>query len=106
MTQQIQQDIVPVTSDVPEVAAFARTVLASQRRAKGCRGTLAPAYGDPSITQTCQLPDGTRRVRHAGLFGQTWLSCEVSAPSAAAAGIRGRADAWCVQVANALNTAR
>ncbi len=34
---------------------------------------------NPSVTQTCRLPDGTTRVRHAGLFGQTWLTCEVAA---------------------------
>ena len=65
-----------------------------------------PAYGKPTVTQVCRRAGGEQRVRHAGLFGQTWLSCEVAAPSAEAAGIRDRADAWCVQVANALNTAR
>ena len=90
----------------PVDATFARRVVASNKDAAGCRVVSGPAYGRPTATQVCRLPGGDQRVRHAGLFGQTWLSCEVSAPSAQAAGIRGRADAWCVQVANALNTAR
>ena len=73
---------------------------------RGAGSSSGPAFGTPTVTQVCRRPGGEQRVRHAGLFGQTWLSCEVSAPSAQATGIRERADAWCVQVANALDTAR
>jgi hypothetical protein len=90
----------------PVDAPFAQRAVASNRSTAGCRVVTGPAYGKPAVTQVCRRAGGEQRVRHAGLFGQTWLSCEVSAPSAEAAGIRGRADAWCVQVANALNTAR
>ena len=90
----------------PVDAGFARSVVASSRDTAGCRVVSGPEFGKPSVTQVCRRPGGVQRVRHAGLFGQTWLSCEVSAPSAQATGIRERADAWCVQVANALNTAR
>jgi hypothetical protein len=92
----------------PVDAAFARTVIASSRRTDGCRLTPGPAYGDPSLTQTCRLPDGSRRVRHAGLFGQTWLTCEVGTidPAASVTDVGDRSQRWCVQVANALNTAR
>ena len=62
----------------PVDAAFARTGRSrSSRQTEGCRTSPGPAYGDPSVTQTCRLPDGGQRVRHAGLFGQTWLTCEV-----------------------------
>jgi hypothetical protein len=88
----------------PVDADFARTVIGWRK--KGCRTVSGPAYGKPSTTQVCDFSDGTGRVRHAGLFGQTWLTCEVAAPSTDAASVRTRADAWCVQVANALNTAR
>ena len=84
--------------------AFARKAIASSRATHGCRVTPAPAYGDPSLTQTCRLPGGGNRVRHAGLFGQTWLSCEVGDPTGNVAAVRERADRWCVDVANALNT--
>jgi hypothetical protein len=91
----------------PVDAAFAKTVLASSRETKGCRTEPGPSYGEPSLTQTCRLPDGTRRVRHAGLFGQTWLSCEVSAPAPAEVpALSGRSERWCVEVANTLNTSR
>ena len=90
----------------PVDAAFARSAVASSRGTAGCRVVSGPAFGTPTVTQVCRRPGGEQRVRHAGLFGQTWLSCEVSAPSAQATGIRERADAWCVQVANALDTAR
>jgi hypothetical protein len=91
----------------PVDAAYARTVIASSRGAKGCRTTRGLAFGDPDLTQTCRLPDGTQRVRHAGLFGQTWLTCEVSATAPDAVTDLGeRSDHWCVQVANALNTGR
>jgi len=88
----------------PVDAGFARKSIASSRRMQGCSVGQGPAYGDPSVTQTCRLPDGTRRVRHAGLFGQTWLSCEVADTGAEVAEIRERADRWCVEVVTALDT--
>ena len=90
----------------PIDTAFARTVIASSRAKKGCKTVAGPAYGKPSTTQQCQFADGTQRIRHSGLFGQTWLSCELAAPGADATRLRTSTDAWCVQVANALNTAR
>ncbi len=89
----------------PGDEAYARTVIASGRRTEGCRSTRGPSYGDPSETQTCRLPDGSQRVRHAGLFGQTWLTCELTATDPAAKGtLAKRSEQWCVEVANALNT--
>lgn len=85
--------------------AFARQAIASSRKVDGCSLDRRTAFGDPSVTQTCRQPGGSTRVRHAGLFGQTWLTCEVSAPGIDLAALRQRADAWCVEVANALNTA-
>lgn len=90
----------------PVDARFAQRVVASSKGTRGCRVVAGPAYGKPTVTQVCRLPGGEQRVRHAGLFGQTWLSCEVAAPAAEATGLRERADAWCVQVANALDTSR
>jgi hypothetical protein len=91
----------------PVDADFARTVLESSRRAKGCRTTRGPSYGDPSLIQTCRLSEGAVRVRHAGLFGQTWLTCEVSAPAPAdRAAVAARSERWCVEVANTLNASR
>ena len=84
-----------------------KTVLADEPADQGVPDRPGPAYGDPSLTQTCRLPDGTQRVRHAGLFGQTWLTCEVSAPAPAeVAEVSDRSERWCVEVANTLNTSR
>lgn len=91
----------------PVEAAYARSVVAANRGVRGCRTAQGAAYGAPTTTQVCSLPGAagrTQRVRHAGLFGQTWLTCELQGPPAA--DLRARADTWCVQVANALDTAR
>lgn len=88
----------------PVDAAFARKAIASSRETRGCRVMRGPSYGDPSITQTCRQPGGSVRVRHAGLFGQTWLSCEVTDPTGQGPAVSARADSWCVEVVNALNT--
>ena len=89
----------------PVTPAFARTVVASARKAAGCRVVTGPAFGKPSATQVCRAKGGVERVRHAGLFGQTWLTCEVSA-AAPRSEVRARTDRWCVQVVNAVNSAR
>ncbi len=90
----------------PVDTAFARTVIASSRKKKGCATVAGPRFGEPSTTQRCRFPDGTQRYRHAGLFGQTWLTCELASPDAGARTLRQHTDAWCVQVANALDTTR
>jgi hypothetical protein len=84
----------------------ARAVIAKTSRRKGCTSTAGPHFGTPSQRQTCKLPDGSTRVRIAGLFADNWLTCQVSGPPGQPDGTVGqRADAWCVQVANATNTA-
>ena len=87
----------------PVDATLARTVVRAAGREEGCRAERGTAYGSPSLTQTCEDTDGVRRVRHAGLFGQTWLTCELESTDPLA-GVRTRAETWCVQVANALDT--
>ena len=88
----------------PVDAAFAGKAIASSRETPGCRIARGSSYGDPSVTQTCRQPGGSARVRHAGLFGQTWLTCEVTDPAGGVPAVRARADSWCVEVLNALNT--
>lgn len=72
-------------------------------QSKDCRVSPDRIFGRSAYTQVCQH-DGTTRVRHAGLFSQTWLSCEVEAQDSTVGDIRRRADAWCVSVANDLDT--
>jgi len=93
----------------PVEQADAAAVVAQAGAVRGCRVPAGPAYGDPSVTQLCSSPAaglaaGEQRVRHAGLFGTTWLTCEVQGPASGT--LRSRADAWCVEVANALDTTR
>lgn len=92
----------------PVDAAFARTVVATGRRSPDCRAVPGPAYGRPSSTQVCRQAGGEERVRHSGLFGQTWLTCELVATggSLSDAQLRSRADRWCVEVVTAMDTAR
>jgi hypothetical protein len=86
----------------PVSAAFGREVVARARTAKACTAAAAATFGKPGVTQTCTLPGRVVRVRHAGLFGDTWLTCEVAGPEPARALSR-RADAWCTAVATSVN---
>ncbi len=85
---------------------FAQSVVATGRTTRGCRTVPGPAFGTPSTTQLCDTSTGQQRVRHAGLFGQTWLTCELDATGLEADTLRSRADQWCVAVADGLDTAR
>jgi len=81
---------------------YAATLVRRAGQDRGCRASASTVFGTPSVVQTCLRADRTRRVRRAGLFGNTWLTCEVSGHLATTA-VRARTDAWCVRVANALN---
>jgi hypothetical protein len=86
---------------------YAKAVIDKTSHRRGCTATKGPNFGTPSQRQTCDLPDGSHRVRISGLFGDNWLSCQVTAPSAQPESTLGkRADRWCVQIANATNTSR
>ena len=91
----------------PVSAKFAREVIRTQRRpdseGRDCRGEPTPYFGSPSLLQTC--PGDVVRVRRAGLFHDTWLTCEVS-DAASVAAVRQRADDWCSEVATNLSTTR
>ena len=88
----------------PVTAAFARRVIASARANRTCSTRRTAVFGRPSMMQECPLAKGRARVRHAGLFGDTWLTCEVAGPQARTRLLRQRADGWCASVAAALRT--
>jgi len=91
----------PITSE------FAKAVLEKTSHRKGCTPHAGPDFGSPHRQQSCRLPDGTKRVRLAGLFKDTYLTCQVQAPGKENdKALAERADEWCVQVANATNIAR
>ena len=84
----------------PVTPALARSVVRQAERERGCETPEGPEFGEPSLLQVCER-DGARRVRHAGLFGQTWLTCEVEGPQVEDE----RAEQWCVTLVNSLDTA-
>src|SRR5690242_17694102 len=86
----------------PVAPAFAQSLLRAADRDPGCHARSTAGFGTPALVQTCQRAGTPRRIRHAGLFGDSWLTCEVSAHGPISA-LRTRADAWCASVANALN---
>ena len=85
----------------PVRPTFARTLVRRAGDEHGCRATPSTLFGKPSVLQTCRRSPGYR-IRRAGLFGDTWLTCEVGGPGTRT-GLRARADAWCLRVANSLN---
>jgi hypothetical protein len=89
----------------PVTAAFGRDLAVSSGKEPGCRLVSGPEFGRPTLTQVCSEAAEAKRVRHAGLFADTWLTCEVTSNQSVAA-VRRRADSWCVDVANALDTRR
>jgi hypothetical protein len=57
------------------------------------------------MLQSCAQPGGVDRMRRAGLFGDTWLTCELSLPTSVPdATRRARLDTWCATVVAALRT--
>jgi hypothetical protein len=86
----------PVTPD------RAATLVADARKGEGCRPDAdAPAYGVPSLALVCD-DGGTRLQSYRGLFGDAWLTCQLSVPrSVAPAALEARAGRWCVSVAEA-----
>jgi hypothetical protein len=87
----------PVTPDE------ARTLASAASRERGCRALPDPAaFGSPTAAITC-TGGGGQRVSFRGLFGDAWLACSLSAPSAEPDrdALVDRTGRWCVAVARA-----
>ena len=89
----------------PITTEFAQAVLDKTSHREDCTPSTGPEFGTPHQQQTCTLPDGSKRVRLAGLFKDTYLTCQVQAPADEEQELADRTNAWCVQVANATNIA-
>lgn len=81
----------------------ARRLVRGARSAAGCREVDRAGFGDPGVATVCRV-DRTSpvfRVRFAGLFGDAWLSCELSRPRGGtdAGAVRRTAARWCTDVA-------
>jgi hypothetical protein len=91
----------------PITTEFAKAVLDKTSHRNGCTAEEGPDFGSPHQQQTCTLSDGTKRVRLAGLFKDTFLTCQVQAPAKVDdKTLSERTYDWCVQVANATNIAK
>jgi hypothetical protein len=84
----------------PVSAELAGSLVTEAGTEQGCTAERATVLGSPALLQTCTQPGGVERVRRAGLFDDTWLTCEVTGPSAQRP--RSRLDAWCGAVVAAL----
>ena len=84
----------------PVDATRADRLVREAGKVEGCEPAPTPAYGAPSVGLTCTAVDGAR-ASYRGLFGDAWLTCELTVPDAAAdqAALRERTGAWCVGVA-------
>jgi hypothetical protein len=86
----------------PVTADFAGTLVTQAGQQQGCTAAPAPVFGSPAVLQTCPAGD-LERLRRAGLFGDSWLTCELTAPtSVPQASRRARLDAWCAAVVAAV----
>lgn len=87
----------------------ASTLVRRERRRRGCTFEAAGGFGTPGLRSVCKVPakdSGTAvRARLEGLFGDSWVGCEVSAPTAEAPSrkeLSRRAERWCVDVVAAI----
>lgn len=85
----------------PVKTALARRLIKSASGTPGCTSSAEPAFGSPSVGLTCREPSPSASYR--GLFGDAWLTCEVTpAPGSTDLDqVRARAGGWCVAVARA-----
>lgn len=84
----------------------ARGLVREGRRAPGCTTPDDDtAFGTPHLTTVCQQrrPEDALVTTMRGLFGDTWLSCELTVEGAEGrAAVHARTDRWCIHVATTL----
>lgn len=81
----------------PVTRAWAQQLAASIP--SGCVRRPGPAYGNPTTAYSCTTSHQTT-VSLRGLFGDAWLSCDLTgARREAAAQVAARADRWCLVTA-------
>jgi hypothetical protein len=85
----------------PVDRARAQSLVRDASRAQACEASPTPEYGAPSVGLTCTGEGGATRASYRGLFGDAWLTCELTSVDASVApeALRERAGAWCVGVA-------
>ncbi|MGH3350343.1 MAG: hypothetical protein ACRDPS_06710 [Nocardioides sp.] len=69
---------------------------------KGCKAASKPAYGKPSVALTCTDAKKQPKMVLHGLFGDAWLSCELTGKAGEpTATLQKRASRWCLVTATA-----
>ena len=83
----------------PVTSQRAGTLAESAQSDTGCTPlTDAPSYGVPSVALTC-TEGGSRRQSFHGLFGDAWLTCQLTAPATVpVAVLTERTSRWCAAV--------
>ena len=86
----------------------ARSLVAERAREQGCRPAGVLEFGAPGVVQTCRpaqdagASGAAETVVLAGLFGDGYLTCEVTAPGDPS--LLERTQRWCAGVAEAVAT--
>ena len=88
----------PVTP--AQARVLARNVTRDAYGATCRRMPGAADFGAPGASATCSLDTGDLVIERAGLFGDAWLTCTVSA-AGSPADLAARASEWCVHVVQA-----
>ena len=82
----------------PVSQAEAETLVRRARRGRDCTFPATLDFGSPGLTSVCEVQEGTlARARLEGLFGDTWVGCEVVGPTAGGSLVQ-RAEDWCTAV--------
>lgn len=84
----------------PVTRAEART-LRRERPGQGCSTHRGDDLGSPSVVWRCEDSEGSTEERYAGLLGDAWLTCTLSASGPADRELDVRTSEWCVAVVEA-----
>ncbi len=89
----------------PVTVPAGRAIVAETGQEKGCTVVgKGPTFGTPSIRTLCRTgTPASQVVTLRGLFGDAWLTCQLSTPGATGGDQTvQRAEQWCVRVATTL----
>jgi hypothetical protein len=98
----------------PVTVGEARALVRRARRGDDCAFPESVRFGAPTLTSVCEVagppPEEAPmvRARLEGLFGDSWVGCEITEPlvreegAGARADVVQRADQWCTEVVTAV----
>ncbi len=86
---------------VPPVTRGQARDLRKEPPAEGCSSYRGDDFGRSSAAWRCGGSEGSSEERYAGLFGDAWLTCSLTASGPADPELDVRTSAWCVSVLEA-----